>query len=462
MKGRPVHLKRAATAGLQPLLIFLFSFLVLSPALTAPSAAEKLCGKRSVQEQEREKDKPNNDGQKQGGPVQRTASALLSDHPTRLFGQPATVNVLPIVYYDFRTGLNVGMRTVVHSRQATPYLYKLRIQVLASSKGSHKHKLLFDYPQIGSSGFGLRLVAAWYRDLRAHYYGLGNDSRRDRALVDKESDEFVHEDYYLYNFLRPRVAIYSVRRVVSEVLFWFGMGIEKARPQFKSGRVTSYLGQDRPFGVLGGTGRFFSFRLTWDTRNDDLFPHRGFLTEVSVEPNFATVDAEVEGPEGVARVTREVAFQRFTFSDARFLRLKSDRLILANRIAFEAVTGDAPYYAFGEIVGQRLTRAVGGSQSLRGFKSRRFQDKIKLITLTELRFNAHRLRVLSNSFDLILVAFMDTGRVWHGFSELSARGLHATFGFGTWLNWNQNMILRLDVGHSAEGWTPYFRLSSAF
>ncbi|RMF66365.1 MAG: hypothetical protein D6743_06510 [Calditrichaeota bacterium] len=165
----------------------------------------------------------------------------------------------------------------------------------------------------------------------------------------------------------------------------------------------------------------------------------------------------------LAHRSHHMTFTRYTFSDAHFLPIYADRLIFANRFAFEAIAGDAPYYAFGDFAGERRTHAVGGSQSLRGYQSRRFQDKIKLITLTELRFKYRHFRFMSQTFDLILVAFFDNGRVWHRWADLSFDGFHTTVGAGVWLNWNNGMIIRLDMGHSPEETLiAFLRLRTAF
>lgn len=108
---------------------------------------------------------------------------LFKHHERTFFGRPHTLNVLPIGYYHFRTGLNLGFRAVIQSKERQPYLYRLKFQILASLKGSHKHKAVFDYPRIIGSRYGLRMRAEWERDLQARYFGLGNDSIRNTGLA---------------------------------------------------------------------------------------------------------------------------------------------------------------------------------------------------------------------------------------------------------------------------------------
>jgi len=394
--------------------------------------------------------------------LQKMANTVLDDHPVDLFGSPHFFSVLPLAYYDFRTGINVGFQSLLIAGTNARPTYKLRLQVLASSKGSHKHKLFFQAPQIIGSKFGIHFRGEWERDLEARYFGKGNNSIYNQRLTDTNTPEYIDEDYYLYNLKRPRFTIHGTVELLSNLWLWLGYGFQSVDPQLKSGTATSYLGTEQPFGHLGGAGQHLSFKLVWDTRHPRVFPRFGALTEISVEPNFDSVREEVVVAEEPSYRNRSVSYTRYTFSDAHFISL-TPRLVFANRIAFEGFTGDPPYYAFGDFGTIRQTRAVGGSQSLRGFQSRRFQDKLKFITLTELRFKAvSDFELFAQSFDLILVGFFDNGRVWSSWSDLSVDGFHKTYGMGVWVNWNKNLILRLDVGRSPEQIIPYFRIHSAF
>ncbi|RMF68941.1 MAG: hypothetical protein D6743_02685, partial [Calditrichaeota bacterium] len=99
------------------------------------------------------------------GVVARTARTLLKHHETQLFGRPFTINALPLAFFTQRTGLNFGFRALLTSRETRPYLYRLTLQVLASVRGSHRHRLVFDYPRIGGTRFGAVFRAEWVRDL---------------------------------------------------------------------------------------------------------------------------------------------------------------------------------------------------------------------------------------------------------------------------------------------------------
>ncbi len=395
--------------------------------------------------------------------LERTVRGVLVPRQAQIFGRPYTYYFFPIAFYHFETGLNLGFNTHWFSPKRDAFLYRLRLQVIASLKNNHKHNFVFEYPQLADSKFGFILRGEWERALQTHYFGLGNSSLNDRELTASGNENFIHKDFYVYTLKRPRLKLFLTYHIFPDIVFGFGGGFQSADPQPRDNPGEAFLAVDRPFGYLGGSGRHFAFKINWDTRSNRVFPLAGFHTELSFEPNWASVNVERQTPNGLQKQSQNVTFSRYTFSDSRFLPIKSKRLILANRIAFEAISGAAPYYEFGQFSGQRNTRALGGSQSLRGFRSRRFQDKIKLITLTELRFNYRPINLMSESFGMIFMAFFDSGRVWEKWSDLAFNDFHSTFGFGIWLNWDNNLIIRLDVGHSKEEtFFPFLRLNTAF
>ncbi len=393
------------------------------------------------------------------GALQRTAATLLDDHETTLFGREHTYNILPVLYPDFDTGLNLGFLATLAASDGRSAPYSLTAQIVASNKGNHKDWLLLRLPR--SASFEWLVRAEFERDLRAHYYGLGNNSQREEALIDENSDRFIDDDFYTYNMKRPRLTVYGIRKFSPRVRFWFGLGYDFVRPQRKGAPQKSFLALDRPFGHLGGSGLHAAFRLVRDTRNNEFAPSRGSLSEISYEPSWASVRIRSEGVQ-TQGFSRGVIYHRITLANSQFMPLVRNRLILANRVAFETISGDAPYYVTSEFAGETLGGAIGGSQSLRGYKTRRFQDKVKMVTLTELRYNFSSFDFQSHTFNLGLAAFFDNGRVWHKTSEVALKDFYTSVGFGARMVWNEKMIVRFDLGHSSEGFAPYFRIYGAF
>lgn len=384
-----------------------------------------------------------------------TVGSLLQPHKMTLLGEPHLFSVWPIGYYTPRTGINLGFQATLTANARRPYRYQLILQFIASLKGNHKHQLLFHYPRIGDSPFGLFIRGYWERDLEARYFGLGDGPLPMPRSDDADTHEPVDDDFYFYTLKRPRFAIHALYEFLPGVHFWLGFDLHFVDPQFDRAPAVSFLAEDRPFGHLGGYGGHLSVRLRVDTRNHPVFPTWGVLAEVTVQPNLAYVEMPTAGK-------KKVTFQRYTFSTAHFWPMAADRLVLANRLAFEAVDGQAPYYAYLEIGDSLATRSLGGSQSLRGYESRRFLDRLKLFTLTELRFKVHTFSIINNPCAVVLTAFLDNGRVWSDWSSVALDDFRTTYGGGIWLEWDETVIVRLDLGHSDEDTIVYARMGTAF
>ena len=300
-------------------------------------------------------------------------------------------------------------------------------------------------PRISGTGFGLRLVASTKRDLRARYYGLGNDSERNTEYTDADSPLFRDENYYHYVLEEPRAIVSLLRHVYGPVSMSAGMGIETT--DITARGDSSYYKYDLSQGNLGAEGGtadavtgFVSFTVNWDTRDDPTIPRRGVFHEWSYESSRNSF---------LGLLFEEIDFRRYTFTDARYYPL-SERLNLANRVIVEALKGSIPLHAYGEIGGSVRVKGLGGSDTLRGFDRQRFTDNIRVLTNTELRYRLHAQRALKQYLEWHGVAFVDLGQVGPGFSELKVMETHLTGGLGLRLYWNADFVIRSDVGLSGE------------
>ena len=239
------------------------------------------------------KDSKNQDSQSaeedQKNILERTVRRVLAPRQAQIFGRPYTYYFLPIAFYHFETGLNLGFTTHWFSPKRDAFLYRLRLQVIASLKNNHKHNFVFEYPQLADSKFGFILRGEWERSLQARYFGLGNNSVNDKELTTTGRENFIHNDFYVYTLKRPRLKLFLTYHIFPAFVFGFGGGFQTADPQPRDNPGDSFLAVDRPFGYLGGSGKHLAFKINWDTRSNRVFPLDGFHTELSFEPNRASV-----------------------------------------------------------------------------------------------------------------------------------------------------------------------------
>jgi len=174
-----------------------------------------------------------------------------------------------------------------------------------------------------------------------------------------------------------------------------------------------------------------------DTRNDVFNPSHGFYQRFSAE--FAGILGGVD-------------FNKYVSDSRRFFPI-GKRKVLAFRLLGGAVTGDAPYLE------QFL---IGGTESLRGFRTDRFVGTRMAILNGELRFPV--------SENLLGVVFADVGDAWGGpvasepaFGDIVHQSFQAHVGYGVGVRVRTPIgPLRLDLGFSEEGTETHFGVRHMF
>jgi outer membrane protein assembly factor BamA len=101
-----------------------------------------------------------------------------------------------------------------------------------------------------------------------------------------------------------------------------------------------------------------------------------------------------------------------------------------------------------------LMPAIGGKNTLRGFRSYRFHDNDMAIANVESRW------ALLTHMDVAL--FSDMGHVGHTASDLNFRDARRSYGAGVRFHNATSTLMRIDAGHSADGWRLYFVMSEPF
>jgi outer membrane protein assembly factor BamA len=193
--------------------------------------------------------------------------------------------------------------------------------------------------------------------------------------------------------------------------------------------------------VVPGVGeqpRFITFGvgLVHDTRQEPQLPVNGRMIGISLR-RFAATSMP------------ELAFTRVAV-DARGYRLGlSSRDVIAVRGLisndFTRDDGSTPFY---------LQQSLGGSDTLRGYHSYRFQDHTLMHGTIEYRWRVHRF--------MEIVPFFDAGTVAPGLSRLSFGSLKTSPGVGIRGRNSRRSIGRLDWAWSKEGQRLVFDIGPAF
>lgn len=356
-----------------------------------------------------------------------------------LGGVPYGLTGLPIFYYSGSTGWNYGARVQWSDYQRLPYRYKLTLHALHSTQERSDTYFRLKVPHLSDTGFGVILLVGDKRDIRARYYGRGNDSEYVKGFTDPQSPRFKDENYYYYVLREPRFILSLLRHLWGPFSTSIVLGVESTDVSPR-GQTSFYLEEGTPDGVRDGVIGFVGATLSWDSRDDDTIPKQGAFHEWSYETSRNSV---------LGFFFEEIDFQRYTFTDARYYPL-TQRLNLAHRMVFEVLRGSVPLYAYGEIGGQKRIKGLGGGDSLRGFDTQRFTDNVRFFTNTELRYHLRSLHIYRQYLELHGALYVDTGRVWSDLDALTLRNLHFTGGMGLRIYWNADFVIRLGIGFSPE------------
>jgi len=143
------------------------------------------------------------------------------------------------------------------------------------------------------------------------------------------------------------------------------------------------------------------------------------------------------------------SFRRYEVEGAQYIPLWTPKWVLG--LHAWGVFSDA---AAGATVPFYLMPTIGGKNTLRGFYSYRFHDNDMAAANIESRW------ALLTHMDVAV--FGDAGTVAHTASDLSYHDTHRSYGAGVRFHNATSTLLRIDAGHSTEGWRLYVVTSDPF
>lgn len=252
-------------------------------------------------------------------------------------------------------------------------------------------------------------VLDWHTD----FYGIGPDSR----LADEE--EYVPRRFS---------ADAAFRHVLGDPRLYAGIGYAFRLTAIRATDPDGTLVSDEPIGFDGGTLTGPMLGLSWDSRDNQFFPHSGTLVKADLELSHRGLGADFNRTIGTidARGYLDVGVRA--------------NHILAGRAQAELSTGDVPFYAL---------PTLGGSGNMRGMSSGRLRD-VNAMSL-ELEYRTP----LVGRFGF--VTFAGLGDVFRRFSEIQASPRWtAGGGVRVRVDRDNRVNVRLDYGVSREEFSGFY------
>jgi hypothetical protein len=198
---------------------------------------------------------------------------------------------------------------------------------------------------------------------------------------------------------------------------------------------------------------FFKAGVIYDTRDFEPDPSQGVFAELSDEYSPKMAGAKFN-------------FNKLFFHANFYQQIFKEyfhRLVFAGRYALNLAQGDIPFfeyqYAWGSEGG---VTQLGGSSSLRGYKSSRFLAPLTSFLNFELRWRISELQFWGQNFTFNIAPFVDLGRVWDHVKDYSFQDYKMNAGLGLRVPWNQSTVLSFDYAVSNEDEQFFFKYGNSF
>jgi len=288
-----------------------------------------------------------------------------------------------------------------------------------------------EFPRLAHERLSLGALAMYQDLLRVNYFGLGNDSFKS----DRSGYRLNNTDVLGYATVRAATWL-----SVSGRFGW----IHQPNLSTMTGRNVSYPNTIDRFTDSGAPGigtqppSFLhgDISVAADWRDHAGHPTSGGLYRAAAA-SYSDRDAGT------------YSFRRYEIEASQFVPLFAKKWILALH-GWEVFSDTTN----GHLVPVYLMPSLGGHNTLRGYYDYRFHD-------TNMQsFNAESRWALFTHVDAAV--FVDTGKVAPRAGDLDFKDLKRSYGAGLRVHNATSTLARVDIGHSAEGWRVFFRISDPF
>ncbi len=409
------------------------------------------------------------------------AAAAVASAPKKAPPAGVSFSGIPAVNYIADNGLGLGaiVAAYFNDGESAPYRTAITLQLFISTKLVQDHNVIVDSLRLFDLPLRLNARVGYLSSLTQNYCGVGGSvtcdpavaaaAASDAGLVDDKSnvndsyDQFVGH-YYQRRFMSP-YGLLNLRYALIERTPGQQMRVEVTGGYrafyFIPGNVfadeannlTPYAGSlfanDHPDGE-GGLSSVVQAGLMLDSRDNEPAPTEGWWIEGSARTTTPGLSTWNYGG-------FNVTVRGYTHLPVANL---DRRLVLANRFTIDGLVGDVPIQEMARLGGSQDVYAFGGADTGRGIRVQRYLGKAKVINMSELRFRFFEFGFFEQSFALTAAAFVDAALIGDELIQPKDLGVVGSGGGALRIAWNENFIVRLDVGASpSENWAPQFYLT---
>ena len=377
---------------------------------------------------------------------------------------------LPAVNFNSDEGFGFGVVASAYryNGETKPYKTAINGVFFLTTLGIHNHNLEVDTLELADLPLRLTVRGEFNATRTSNFCGFGPEVTCDPADAEAVADavgatsvardELVRR-YYRTRFISPmlradaRWMLDDLPHRVELLAGWRGVYLQPGDFGVSAPFPNSRYAELFPEGERGFTS-VLQVGVMVDNRDNEPAPTRGYWVEGTVRaatPAWGSDDTYV----GANTTLRG------------YLPLFTERLVLADRLMFDGLAGDATTLELVTPGGTQRMQFFGHLNAGRGIRLRRYVGRVKLMDQTELRWTAWSPRIGQLQLDVGLLGFVDVGFVALQWSDVGRMFQTPLVGSGGGLRiaFDKNFIVRADVGVSAvEDWSPsvYIDLRNLF
>jgi len=404
---------------------------------------------------------------------------------------------LPLFNFDPNTGFGFGARAYYYYNGKredplfgyTPYLHRVFLQAFASTRGVQFHWLDYDAPAVAGTPYRIRSQAIYARNTDQHFFGVDADAMQALTFTGagRSYDRFAEYNddlralrpdgttlsrYDHFDVIRPLWLI-SVERTffdgVLRPLFGFGFSyaiiddytgetvtaIDAAGDEVEATMGPTRLSEQCASGLVGCEGGWdngFRFGLSFDTRDYEPDPNSGVFADAALDLSSSVLGSDYD-------------YARFLTSARVFVSPMPTLadLVLALRGTFQVQSRGTPFFSLPFLpYTEDFRTGLGGHRTLRGFQQDRFVGHVLSLVNLEARWSFYRFAVLEQKFALMLVPFVDVGRVFPSVADFSFSDWRRGQGAGFRASWNLATVICVDYAFSSEDSGLYINFNHQF
>ena len=296
-------------------------------------------------------------------------------------------------FANVQTGISINNSTVLRGGFATPALWRGKMQFDTSGQ--------------------------WLKARAVSFYGFGQDSKPE----DRERFDFTPKDINASLTLRPRRFV-----SVTGGYTFMNFDTERHAPHFSAAEAPG-MDEELNFNIVRGTVMF-------DWRTSPGYSTRGGLYRATFERNQETRSLPY-------------SFNSQEYEIVQLVPLVREQFVLAARGLVTLTTPDG-----GNDVPVMLAPFLGSGSTLRGYATRRFTDRNRMLLSGEYRWRPSRY------IDMAL--FMDAGQVAADRRDFDLGEFDVAWGLGARFHGPYFTALRLEVARGREGIRIIFAGSQPF